>query len=366
MKKINQSLLIAALSVGFITALNSCKKANTSGSTGGGGGGNVNYQNGLLIVNEGSFGAGNASLSFYSPSANNVINDIFSSTNNRPLGDVAQSITRAGSFTYTCVNVSNKIEVVNSTTFGEVATITGVSQPRYMVANGTTGYVSSWNGTVEILDLNANTVSGSIPVGSGPEKMVINNNNLYVANSGGFGKDSTISVIDLSTNTVITTIMVDAYNPSAIVNGTGNTIWVLAKGEVIYDINWNIIGHNPAKLIKINTSTNTVVSTTTLFATDHPSNIDISPDGLTLYFGGSFGFPAIYKTSSSAPTTPSAAFINEVNYGFFVNSSNGNIFILQEASSSNGKLLRYNPSGTKLSEHTVGVFPNGGSNRIAQ
>lgn len=364
MKKSIQLALSITIFSSTLISLNSCQK--TSAPTRTDGDGSINHENGLLIVNEGSFGSGNASMSFYSPGTDVVSNNIFSSTNSRPLGDVAQSATRIGNSTYICVNVSNKIEVVNSSSFVEEATITSVNQPRYMIAKGNTGYVSSWDGNVAVLDLTSNALITTITVGSGPEKMVINNNQLYVANSGGFGSDSTISVIDISTNTVTTTITIDGYNPSAIINGANNTIWVLAKGKTLYDVNWNVIGHAPSKLIKINTTTNTVISSTSLFPTLHPSTIDMSPDGATIYIGGSFSFPAIYTTSTSSPTTPSAAFINEVNYGFFVNSSNGNVFILQDGGSSNGKLLRYNSKGTKIGEYTVGIFPNGGSNRLSK
>ena len=358
-KIITSTLIASTLTIGFI----SCKKIDTPENTSGTGG--AKYDNGLFISNEGSFGAGNGSISFYNSLSKTVKNNIFSIENSRPLGDVVQSITKVGDKAYICVNGSNKIEVVYANTFKEISTITtGISSPRYMVSNGTMGYVSNWGngGELAMIDLQTNTYTGAITVGSGPEKMAVSNGNLYVANSGGFGLDSTISVINTTTNTVITTINLNAYNPSAIVNGTGNTIWVLAKGRVIYDGSWNVIGHDPSKLVEINTSTNTVVTTTTLFGTMHPANIDISPDKNTLYFGGSYGFPAIYTVSTQNPSTPTSL-ISESNYGFFVNQSNGNLFILQEASSSNGKLLRYSPSGTKLGEYTVGVFPNGGTSK---
>jgi len=355
------SLMTASLSITF----NSCKKADTPESTASsiisGGSG---YLSGTFISNEGAFGAGNGSISFYSPGSDQVFNEVFMLENNRPLGDIVQSISKIGSSAYICVNASNKVEVANAITLKEEATITGITQPRYMVANNTTGYVSSWGngGEIAIIDLISNSVSGTIAVGSGPEKMAINNNNLYVANSGGYGLDSTISVIDLTTNSVTATITIDAYNPSAIVNGNGNTIWVLAKGRTIYDASWNIIGHDPSKLIEINTSTNSIVSTTTLFATEHPANVDISPDLSTLYFGGSYGFTGIYTVNTMAPSAPSL-FINEDNYGFFINQANGNIFILQHASSANGALLRYNAGGTKLGEYTVGIFPSNGARK---
>ena len=62
-------------------------------------------------------------------------------------------------------------------------------------------------------------------------------------------------------------------------------------------------------------------------------------------------------TSSVAPISP---FVDEVNYGFFVNADDDVIYILQDAYTSNGKMIRYNSNGTKLSEFTVGLYPSGG------
>jgi YVTN family beta-propeller protein len=360
MKNLNKLLFISSLGMGILFFLNSCKKiddpvANESNSTG------DDYTNGALIVNEGSFGAGNGSISFYNYASHNTQNNVFQVQNNRPLGDVVQSAYRNNGNTYICVNASNKVEVVNSTSFKELATIS-VNQPRYMVSNGVTGYVSSWGngGEINVVDLTTNSVSSTIAVGSGPEGMTIANGNLYVANSGGFSTDSTVSVI--AGGSVIATIDIGAYNPSTIVNGNNNNIWVLAKGKVIYDGNWNILGHEPSKVVEINTTSNTVISSTVLLAEGHPSMIQVSNDGSTLYLGGSFSFPGIYTISTSSTSTPTGLYITESNYGFFVNSLTEEIYILKDASSANGKLSIYNAGGNKLSEHSVGIFPNGGVN----
>ncbi|MCB0402140.1 MAG: hypothetical protein KDD41_08655 [Flavobacteriales bacterium] len=361
MKNKLKHLGIYATAAVLFAGASSCKKIDTPTNAGGTGG--DKYDNGLFISNEGSFGAGNGSVSFYNSLAKTVKNNVFSIENGRPLGDVVQSITRIGDKAFICVNGSNKIEVVESSTFKEVTTITGVALPRYMVANGNVGYVSSWNngGEIAFIDLNTLQVTNTLTLGSGPERMAISNNKLFVANSGGYGVDSTLTILDLSNNNS-TTLQLNAYNPTAIVHGSGNTLWVLARGRVIYDAGWNVIGHDPSKLIELDASNNSIVSTTTLFNTGHPGNLDMSPDKSTLYVGGAYGFYGVYALSAVAPGTPDLV-VPEMNYGFFVNQSTGNLFVLQEASSSNGKLLRYSPSGNKLGEYTVGVFPNGGSSR---
>lgn len=142
------------------------------------------YTNGSLISCEGSFGNGNASISYYSNSEDSVYNDIFYYANNRSVGDVLQSITIFEGSVYLVVNNSNKVEVVDAESFQAEGVISGVSSPRYMVANGNTAYISCWgDNSVKIVDLNTNELSGSISTFSGPDKMLIQNDKLYIANS---------------------------------------------------------------------------------------------------------------------------------------------------------------------------------------
>jgi len=62
------------------------------------------YQNGLFIVNEGLFSQGSGSLSFYSTEFSEMENDIFYFVNERPLGDVPQSIYMHDTLGYVVVN----------------------------------------------------------------------------------------------------------------------------------------------------------------------------------------------------------------------------------------------------------------------
>src|SRR5687768_13166931 len=48
---------------------------------------------GFFVVNEGGYGNGNTSISFYDRATDQMINDVFAARNGRPLGDQSQSMT---------------------------------------------------------------------------------------------------------------------------------------------------------------------------------------------------------------------------------------------------------------------------------
>ena len=75
-----------------------------------------------IIVSEGQFGYGTSSLTSLSYDGT-VQQDLFKSINNRPMGDVAQSMTRIGNYFYVPQNNSRKIEVMDCETFESVETM---------------------------------------------------------------------------------------------------------------------------------------------------------------------------------------------------------------------------------------------------
>ncbi len=65
-------------------------------------------------------------------------------------------------------------------------TSTGESkQPRYAAAYGGKVYVTSYDDTVTRIDTATLAIDGSVKVGRDPDGICINNNKIYVANSGG-------------------------------------------------------------------------------------------------------------------------------------------------------------------------------------
>ena len=75
-----------------------------------------------IVVGEGQFGYGTGSLTSLS-NLGSVTQDIFRRINNRPLGDVPQSLVKIGNYYYIPVNNSKKVEVVDSKTFKSIETM---------------------------------------------------------------------------------------------------------------------------------------------------------------------------------------------------------------------------------------------------
>ena len=238
-------------------------------------------------------------------------------------------------------------------------------QPRYIAVEDDKAYVSSWanGGKVYIIDLGSYTVVDSIEVGNAPEGLIIENNKLYVANTG-WGYEQTVSIIKLSDLSTVKTLNVDADSPAHFVKDKNDMIWVLANGKVIYDQNYNVIGHTPSALIQINPNTDMLENHMWLFDEMHPAKLGINKAEDKLYVGGGWGFQGLYAINITATSAPSSPFIDAPNYGFVIDHENDVIFLLQESSTSNGKLIRYKADGTKIKEYTVGIYPGDGQKRF--
>ncbi|RLD73838.1 MAG: hypothetical protein DRJ10_17410, partial [Bacteroidetes bacterium] len=273
------------------------------------------YDGGVFITNEGAFGKGNASVSFYSFSDDAVVNNIFEKANGRTLGDVVQSISFVNDKAYICVNASNKIEIAGKYDFKELGVINDLTSVRYFTNdNSTKGYATVWgdNGQVKVIDLTSNQVSKSIDVGNGPEQMVIISDKLYVANSGGYGSDNTISVINTITDELIKTITLDADIPIDLIADKNENLWILCSGNP----SWASTGNTAAKLIKMDTETDAVIASVILTQSTHPKNIAFSSDGNYIYYGGGYGFDGIYKIDLTTLSVPTSPFISKGFYGF--------------------------------------------------
>ncbi|MBC5774130.1 YncE family protein [Pontibacter sp. KCTC 32443] len=317
---------------------------------------------GVYILNEGNFGTPNGSVSYYDKDTKQVTHNLFSRNNeDRPLGDVVQSMAMYGDRAFIVVNNSNKIEVVHPETFKSVGVVQDLKSPRYFVFqhNGR-GYVTEWvnygeRGQVSVIDLNTYTVTGTIPVGYMPEQMLLSNGKLYVANSG----DNTISIINTATNIVENTFQV-SDGPSELVQDKDHHIWILSAGKVVYNDDWSAIDYTkttPGALIKFNTISNGIAATYTLPSNQSiPKNLTINDTKDKLYYNYQ---GKTYAQPVAATGLSSEVVINRSFYGMEADHRTGNIYGSDNNNfSGDGTVFIYNDEGVKLHEFKAGIGPN--------
>jgi YVTN family beta-propeller protein len=317
------------------------------------------FNNGVLILNQGGFGDGNADVSFLSNDME-LQNTIYAAANSGDaLGDTGQDIGLYGDNAYIVVNNSNKIEVVNRVSFQRVATIsTGLNYPRFIAFEGNKAYVTNWgdgmstsDDFVAVIDLTTNAVTATIPVAEGPERIIEENGKLYVAHFGGFGYGNTVTVINTATNTVETTINVgDVPNSLEVSNGK---LYVLSGGKP----SWAPTQTYGA-LHVINLADNSVDHDIE-FTNQHPSNLDI--EGGNIYYTVDSGIYRMGINATALPAEPLFTTTNQGAYGVYAFAvRNGQIYLGDAGDfNSAGKVYVHNLDGMHHHTFTVGVVPAG-------
>ena len=313
------------------------------------------YNDGVYVINEGNFNEGDGSISHYSPSAGTTAYNIFSTVNNEPLGDVAQSMSGSNGTAYIVVNNSNKVEVVETETMKRITTI-DAALPRYVAIGEGVGYLTEWvqfgqNGRVSVIDLNTNSITNTIEVGQGPEFPLLIEDELWVSNT----LESTISVINIDTEEVVNTIEVG--------NGIGHMaidmdgmVWAITGGG--YDDSW--IPLNDGGLHKIDPKTGTVVKSYP-FDTNTSSKFAISRTKNVIYYtiGNN-----VYAMNINDADLPTYALISDHNivglYGIGVDPNSGFIYLADSKGlQSTGKVYYYETDGVLIDSFDTGRAPNG-------
>lgn len=357
--KSKTKILFYLSALAFAVTITSCKKDDPEPATGGGTAG-ASYASGVFVTNEGPFGSGTGTISFYNRSTGVVSSDIFEAKNGFPLGNIVQSMEIYNSKAYIVVNNAGKVEIADGTSFASAGSITGFTNPRYFLGiNSSKGYISEWGaggvvGAIKVVDLSTKIITGTITTGKGAEGMVLAGSKVYVACGGGFDNDSVVTVINSNTNAAITNVYVGA-NPKSIKMDANGKVWVLCSGK--WDPTYTFL-ISPGKLVRIDTATNAVDLSLPFASTfSQPSSLVINNAKTMLYYSYSGG---VYAHSFSASVLNGTSTINRSFYGLGVDPTNDYIYGSDAVDfSSNGKVIRYNASAALVDSFAVGVIPSG-------
>ncbi|WP_249041584.1 YncE family protein [Aequorivita lipolytica] len=312
------------------------------------------FEKGILITNEGPFNNGSGTITYISEDYSTVAQNIYRTVNGKELGNIVQSMGFQDDNAYIVVSNSQKIVIANRYSFKSVDSInTGLQNPRYFIgADGNKGYVTDWGDPndnnddyVAVFDLRTNTISASVSVPFGPEKMVAYSNKIYVAHQGGFGQNNLISVI--SGNSVESSITVGDVPNSMVV--AGNSLFVLCGGNPSYTGN-----ETAGSLVKIDLSSGQVSNTYSFGATEHPSNLTM--DGTNLFYSLD---GKVYKLNSSAIALPGTDIISGF---FYVLQAKDGLLYATDADdyASKGSLKIFDLStNQQIQDFQTGIVPGG-------
>ncbi|MDG4946532.1 T9SS type A sorting domain-containing protein [Weeksellaceae bacterium KMM 9713] len=199
---------------------------------------NAQYDNGVLISNEGNFGSPNADVSYIDQDTYEISNNIYQAVNNEPLGDVLQHVRIHGDKAYLVMNNSNKIVVVDRASFEKIDVITEqISLPRFIgfandklfVSNSSGRYVSIYN------EADRSFITKIEQLGS-VNNVEVAGNYVFVQ-QGNWGSGNSVAVIDATTNTLNSILEVDEGINGIISNGDFlYTLSSTANGTVINKI----------------------------------------------------------------------------------------------------------------------------------
>jgi YVTN family beta-propeller protein len=300
---------------------------------------------GVFLANEGVYQGGNASVSYYDPHTNSVINDAFTGINGRALGDICQSINSIGDKLYIVVNNSGKIEVCDKRTLQSEKTLTGFTSPRYMLSvDSTKAYVSDlFSNAITVVNTSTNTIVNTIPLAGSTEKMLLLGTNVYVTN---YYSDF-LYVINTLTDAVTDSILISkgALSIAGDVNGQ---IWVLCSGDY-QSVNGAIHRVDPVS--------KSVTFSHLLSATDGLSRLCMSPGKDTLYFL----YHDVLRMAVTDQVFPASSFISAAGknfYGLGVDPLKNEIYVSDAVNFTQaGVVYRYDCNGNLLFSFTAGINP---------
>ena len=307
---------------------------------------------GLYVLDEGLFNGNNTMLTYYNFSNNTPSTDFFATVNGSGLGDTGNDVVIYGGKLYIVMNVSSYVEVADAFTAHEITKIDMKDggtprQPRYAVGYKNKLLVSSYDGTVTVIDTTTLTIDKFITVGSNPEQLVVANDKLFVANSGGLNfpdYDSTVSVVDLSTFTERKKIVV-GLNPNKMAADENGNVFVVSAG--------NYVDAFP-KIVQIDANAESVKK-----SVDSALNI-IKVSGNKLYAISGFGVNQKVLVFNTADLTVSNNnFISDGTvvtsmYGLNIDDETGDVYITDSKDYvSPGEVFCFDKNGTKKFSFSV-------------
>ncbi len=331
---------------GVMFFLTSCGKDKTGTTT----------QGRVIVINEGGFHHGDASVSVYDPDKRSISNNVFLAQNGFALGDVAQCMSMIGDTAYIVMNFSKQIVIADaSRNFSYLGHISMPdASPRYFLpVSSTKAYVTELYGQkIWIVDYRAGTVTGSIPVSGWTEQLLSYDGKVYVLEQTlpDGAPVHKVLMIDPATDQIDRSLDLPT-DPGSMILTDDHKLFVLTSRQAAPVV--------AASLYQINPSSLMISKKWDFDSAQQPSYLRYSSFSHQLLFA----MNGIYTMPQGDTILPGQVTITSDHwnvYGLGTDPDNGDIYIsdaidYQQAS----RIMRYSGSGTRIDAFSAGIITNG-------
>lgn len=314
------------------------------------------FEQGVLVMNEGAFGANDGEVFHYNPTTGEIKRNIFENKNGRPFAGLLQYMVEAGGKMYLVAN-TGKIEIVNPKDFSSLGAVsTDLDITRFVVLANEKLYISDWgpydgnfnspNSYIAVVNSpNGGPVSKKIPVSSRPEGLVFTGSNLLVACAAA----KKMEAINLSTETVSSSIDITG-TPVRFIDVSGRLYLYAYDTEKVY-------------LHEINRGTFAVSNTLSFNIANATSMFTAGFDG-NLYVITSTGWPtyndALVRITLGTTANISTLYTGSGFYGVGTDPETNEIYVSDNNGfQGNGTVIVLGPNGREIKTFEAGRGPSG-------
>lgn len=311
-----------------------------------------------FVVCEGSLGNGNSALSIYLPDKDSSYEDIFTSINGAPPGDILQSMTAIGGQYFLCVNNSDKIIAINKSDL-KISGSIAIHKPRYILPiSATKAYVSSlFDNQLYIINPQTLQLTGSITLpAQNAEGMLGFDGKAMVCCWD--TANSNVIVIDETTDGIVSQINIGAQAPQEAVMDKDGKVWVLSG---------NAAQGKTAAITKLDLSDGQVQKRYTFANGADVVRLVMNNAKDSLYFievdyNGGAQDNGVYRMGIDAAALPAQAFIQAQEFQYFwglgIEPGTGNIFVGDpKGFIQKGAVMIYGRDGLLQKQFATGVGP---------
>jgi predicted alpha-1,2-mannosidase len=198
-----------------------------------------------------------------------------------------------------------------------------------------TAYISNYSdNTVTPVDTRTHNAGPAIPVGGGPDGMIVAGGKLFVANNN----TNNVTVIDTSTNAVVATVPVGSVAADVAATPDGKTVWVTNFGD------------GTVQPIDVATLT----AGKPIAVGSQPERLAVSPDGTQLWVANQ-GSGTVSDVNLATGTVSHTIAVGSAPFGVAVTPDSGRVFITNGGGSSVSVIDA--ASGTVTATIPVGAGP---------